>query len=229
MIPWIAIAVLALAAIVLVARDDAGTVLGLLNEDFARLAALSALTFVIGGALFWRLRGNPGGGIRMVAIWLALAAVLIIGYTFRHDAGTALTRVLGELVPGMAIEMEGGRVAVARAGNGHFVLDMRVNGAAMTMLFDTGASTVVLTPEDAARAGIDVGGLVYSAPVWTANGRTTAAPVLLDRVEIGSIAVERVRAVVARPGGLAESLLGMSFLDRIPTWRVERDRLILGG
>jgi len=229
MIFWIAIAGLAVAALVLVARHDAGTVLGFANAEFARIVALTALALVVGGGLLWRMRGNLAGLVRMAAIWIVIAALLVVGYSYRHDARMLVARVIGEIVPGLAIEMAPGEVAVARSGNGHFVVEAMVNGAPVTMLFDTGASMVVLTPADAARAGIDVAGLVYSAPVWTANGRTTAAPVMLDSLAVGSIAVARVRAVVAQPGGLRESLLGMSFLDRIGGWSVERDRLTFRG
>lgn len=229
MILWVALGALALAAVVLVVQHDAGTVLGMASEHFARLAALSALGLVVGAGLLWRMRGRVRESVAMAAVWMLIAAALVVGYAFRHDAETIYRRVMAELVPGMAIEVAGGQVAVARSSNGHFQVDAEVNGAAVTMLFDTGATTVVLTPDDAGRAGIDVARLTYSALISTANGQTTAAPVLLDRISVGSISVERVRAVVARPGSLPESLLGMSFLDRIPTWRVERDRLILGG
>lgn len=226
---WIALVGLALAAIALAIRHDAGTVLGLLNEDFARIVALSALAIVIGSGLFWQMRGEPGSAMKMAAIWVAVAGVLVVGYTFRHDAHSVLARVVGELAPGMVVESGGATVAVMRAGDGHFFLSTQVNGASVRMLFDTGASTVVLTTEDARRAGIDPDGLVYSAPVWTANGRTTAAPVTLDVIDVGSISISQVRAVVARPGTLRASLLGMSLLDRLRSWRVERDRLILDG
>jgi aspartyl protease family protein len=229
MIVWIAIAALAVGGLALVLTDDAGTVLGLGSGDFAQLVALGALAAVVGAAVFGRRSGRLPAQLKAAAVWLAIGAALVTAYAFRHDAEAVAQRVLAELVPGIAIEEGGGRVSVARSSNGHFLLDAEVNGASVRMLLDTGASTVVLTPKDAARVGIDISQLVFSAPVWTANGRTEAAPVLLDRVEIGSISLQRVRAMVTRPGALNESLLGMSFLERIPTWRVERDRLILGG
>ncbi len=53
------------------------------------------------------------------------------------------------------------------------------------MIVDTGASTVVLRPEDARKAGIQVSALDYTVPVETANGRAFAARVKLDRVSLG--------------------------------------------
>ena len=229
MVFWIAILGLAVAAIVLVARHDAGTVMGFANEEFAQLVALSALALVIGSGLLWRVRGNLAGAFHMAAIWVVIAAILVIGYTYRHDAELVFVRVMGEIIPGRAIDVAPGEVGIARSGNGHFVVTASVNGASLDMLFDTGATTVVLTPEDAKSSGIELADLTFSQAVWTANGRTTAAPVLLERVQVGSIVVNRVRAVVARPGALRDSLLGMSFMDRIRSWSVTSDRLTLKG
>ena len=102
-----------------------------------------------------------------------------------------------------------------------------VNGARATLLFDTGASMVVLTASDARRAGIDAAGLVYDVPVTTANGGAMAAEVRLDEIAVGPIAMRRVPALVAKPNALQESLLGMSFLERLKSFTVERGKLIL--
>ena len=90
MVFWIAILGLAVAAIELVARHDAGTVLGFANEEFAQLVALSALALVIGSGVLWRLRGNLAGAFRMAAIWVVIAAILVI-----TAANYGLSRSLG--------------------------------------------------------------------------------------------------------------------------------------
>jgi aspartyl protease family protein len=103
----------------------------------------------------------------------------------------------------------------------------KANGARVTFLFDTGASVVVLTAADARRAGVSARDLEYDVPVDTANGAALAAEVVLDSVAVGPIVMRNVRALVARPGALDESLLGMSFLERLKGYTVERGRLIL--
>ena len=55
------------------------------------------------------------------------------------------------------------------------------------MVLDTGASSVVLTREDAKAAGLPLDVLDYSVSIDTANGRTRAAPVTLDRIAVGSL------------------------------------------
>ena len=69
--------------------------------------------------------------------------------------------------------------------------------------------------------------LAYTANIDTANGRTRAAPVRLDRIAIGGLVERSVEALVAQPGQLKTSLLGMSFLNRLQSWEVRGDRLLL--
>jgi aspartyl protease family protein len=71
--------------------------------------------------------------------------------------------------------------------------------------------------------------LNYTTNVDTANGRTRAASVTLDRVSVGSIVERSVPALIAQPGQLRTSLLGMSFLTRLERWEVRGDRLVLRG
>ena len=120
------------------------------------------------------------------------------------------------------------REAVAmRGSNGHFVINTFANGTNMPMLFDTGASSVVLRAEDAVRMGINVGSLNYSVKTQTANGDSVAAPVVISSLSIGDITVRDVPAVVVKPGQLFHNLLGQSFMMRLASHSVEGDRLTM--
>ena len=121
------------------------------------------------------------------------------------------------------------RVEVARTGGGDFAISAQINGARVPMVLDTGASSVVLTPDDAKAAGLPLDLLRYTVNIDTANGRTRAAPVTLDRLAIGALEERSVEALVVQPGQLRTSLLGMSFLNRLQSWQVNGDRLILRG
>jgi aspartyl protease family protein len=120
-------------------------------------------------------------------------------------------------------------VRLRRRLDGHFTANVEVNGKTMSMIVDTGASTIVLRPEDAAKAGIDVSRLTYKVPVLTANGRTVAARVYVDKVAIGPLDRQRVEALVAQPGAMTQSLLGMSFLSRLRSYEFSGDFLTLRG
>jgi aspartyl protease family protein len=71
--------------------------------------------------------------------------------------------------------------------------------------------------------------LSYNVNVDTANGRARAAAVTLDRITIGNIVERSVPALIAQPGQLRTNLLGMSFLNRLESWEVRGDKLIMRG
>jgi len=170
-----------------------------------------------------------GRGLAYMLAWVAIGLALVTGFAFRDEVGYVARRVYAVLVPGAAVVGPRQEVTIARVGRGGFELRTQVNGADATMVFDTGASTVVLTPQTARAAGIELADLDYSVRVSTANGVTTAAPVTIDKLSIGPISERRVRALVAREGQLFENLLGMSFLSRLESYQVQGDRLILRG
>ena len=68
--------------------------------------------------------------------------------------------------------------------------------------------------------------LKYSVTVETANGRTLAAPVTLDRLSVGGLSEREVPALVVQ-SGLRNNLLGMSFMNRLESWEVRGDRLMM--
>ena len=132
------------------------------------------------------------------------------------------------LVPGHVVS-HGRSVEVGRSNGGDFSITAQINGARVAMVLDTGASSVVLTRDDAKAAGLPLEVLKYTVNIDTANGRARAAPVTLDRVAVGGLVERSVEALVAQPGQLKTSLLGMSFLNRLQSWQVSGDRLVLHG
>ncbi len=156
--------------------------------------------------------------------WAVIGLLLVIGYAYRLDLKEAADRVLAELIPGRVATI-GRMVEVVRGQSGDFSIHTTVNGARIAMVLDTGASSVVLTNDAAKAAGLPLEILAYTVNVDTANGRTRAAPVTLDRLVIGGVTERAVPALVAMPGALKNNLLGMSFLNRLESWEVRGDRL----
>ena len=116
---------------------------------------------------------------------------------------------------------------VIQAGaGGHFVVEAVVNGAPVTFLVDTGASSVVLTMEDAERVGFRPESLRFTERFASANGEVRAAPVVLRELRVGQFSVFDMPASV-NEAPLRVSLLGMSFLRRLHGYGVEDGRLIL--
>ena len=120
-------------------------------------------------------------------------------------------------------------VQVARGQAGEFALQAKINGVSAPMVIDTGATSVVLTYETAKAAGLPLELLEYDVDVETAGGHTKAARLTLDRLAIGKLVERSVPALVVPHGQMKTNLLGMSFLDRLESWEVRADRLMLHG
>jgi len=110
---------------------------------------------------------------------------------------------------------------------GHFITSADINGSSVTVLVDTGATAVALSYEDASSIGLRPGSLDYDVPVSTANGIANAARVKIDQISIDGVEVEDVEGLVLPEGALQGTLLGMSFLSRLDSFKVEDGVLIL--
>ena len=118
---------------------------------------------------------------------------------------------------------------IARGQSGEFAVRAKINGVNAPMVIDTGATSVVLTYETAKAAGLPLELLEYDVDVETAGGHTKAARLTLDRLAIGKLVERSVPALVVPHGQMKANLLGMSFLDRMESWEVRADRLMLHG
>lgn len=235
MTAWLLLAFLVIAGALLLFRGDVQVLSTMDNTEIAILAAGVLLIAVYVVVLLKDERGRPLRALRYLLTWAAFGLFLITSYTYRQDLSGVIYRVAGELVPAgqtIVVETEDKSehaVRVRRRFDGHFSVRAAVNGEAMLLLVDTGASTIVLKPADAARAGVDTRDLSYSVPVQTANGLAYAAPVHLRTVAIGPLVIHNVDALVARPGSVNENLLGMSFLMRLRSYEFSKEFLTLRG
>ena len=131
------------------------------------------------------------------------------------------------LVQQAALPSATGDEMIVRAGpNGQFMVDAVVDGVEIRFLVDTGATSVVLTAQDAERLGYRLDGLEYSERFQTANGEILGAPVVLPELRIGDLEIEDVRSSVIR-APLSTSLLGMTFLSRLESFEVRDEGLVL--
>ena len=120
-------------------------------------------------------------------------------------------------------------VQIPRGQAGEFALHAKINGVKAPMLIDTGATSVVLTWETAKAAGLPLELLEYDVDVETAGGHTRAARLTLDRLAVGKLVERSVPALVVPRGKMKVNLLGMSFMDRLESWEVRADKLMLHG
>ncbi len=227
---WILLGVLGFGLAMLLWNHQDGRTFGLGNDDFSRMIQLSALAALLATG-FVATRGRMSETLRNAALWLLIMLVFVAGYVYRDDLKSVAERVSAGLVPGRAVVTTGPAgeqiLVLHKMDHGHFQVDARINGKSASMLVDTGASTVVLSYSDAERLGLQPETLDFSLMVSTANGTAVAAPVRLDSLAVGPIFRRDVRAMVAGPGKLDQSLLGMSFLGTLGSIEIRGDELRL--
>ncbi|WDR02793.1 TIGR02281 family clan AA aspartic protease [Devosia algicola] len=205
---FIGIALLIAGALALVVIADAGALVGLSQFQTAQVLPLLLLLVIFAGGLFSRRR-RASELFGNLAIWIGIAAVAGLGYVYRYDLSNVAWRVAGQFRPGVAVvDAERGTATFSRGLGGHFEVRADINGHITPLIFDTGASAVVLNSTDAAAAGIDIDRLRFNIPVSTANGTGQAAFVTLDRMEVGGIVRTGVRAFVTSNDSLEKSSIG---------------------
>jgi len=225
---WVFLIGLALSLAALLASNDQDAIANLLRHDMGSLALKLVLAIIAGSVVVTLFRGRLSQVLEIMLFWVVLGLLLVVGYSYRFELRDVGDRVVAELMPGH-VAGHGRRVEVVRGYGGDFAVRAHINGARVPMVLDTGASSVVLTQEAAKAAGLPIEVLDYTVNVETANGRTRAAPVTLDRVAVGGLIERSVPALVARPGQLKNNLLGMTFLNRLESWEVRGNRLSMRG
>ncbi len=227
---WIILVVIGVAVVLLMLNHDSGSTLGFINEDFANLIWLGVLAAVIGAGIL-RSGHRFGDMARSFGLWALIVLALIAGYQYRYELQDFGNRVTAGLIPGspLMLGVEDGRptVTLDKGRSGHFEARLEINGRPVHAVVDTGATTTVLSAEDARAAGFNVVSLRYTVPVSTANGITNASAVRADEIAVGNIVRRDMPILIAAPGALRQSLLGMNFIGSLSGFDVRGDRMIL--
>jgi aspartyl protease family protein len=197
----------------------------LLRHDMGAVALKASLVICATGLLIALFRENLSKALENALFCSLLLLVGFVAYSYRYELKSAGERVMAVTFTGWF----GRDVEVKRGTRGDFGVTARINGARVAMVLDTGATSVVLTQDAARAAGLPLEVLAYTVPVDTANGRTQAAPVTLDKLAVGGLTERQVPALVVKSGQLHANLLGMTFLNRLESWEVRGDKLKLRG
>jgi aspartyl protease family protein len=188
------------------------------GDQIARLAYLGLLLAALAGWFFFQLRTNMSRSLQQIAVW----GLIFIGVT----AGIGLWQdIRRDVLPRQDV-LADGRIEIPMSGDGHYYLTAEVNGTPVTFVVDTGATEIVLSSDDARAVGLDPEGLSFIGSAQTANGTVPIAPVRLQRLTLGPITDENVRATV-NGGEMDGSLLGMSYLNRFARIEIVDGVLIL--
>lgn len=221
---WILVLGAALSLVALIATSGQDAIANLLRHDVGAVVVKIVLVVCVAGLFFAVFREKLSQALEATMFWAVVGLLLVVGYSYRFELREAADRVIAELMPGH-VARHGQGVEIVRGRSGDFSIGAHINGIKIPMVLDTGATSVVLTQDAARAAGLPIEVLNYSVNIDTANGRTKAAAVTLDRLAVGSLIERSVPALVVQHGLLKNNLLGMSFLNRLQSWEVRGDRL----
>lgn len=159
-----------------------------------------------------------------VVMGTATLSSLTVAWWFTHREPRVAEAAVP--TPAHAALLTGQAAQIARSPDGHYWAQADIEGRAVRMLVDTGASVVALTREDALRLGLRLTPADFTHTVETASGPVMAAAIELDHVAVAGARVEKVRALVVQEG-LPHSLLGMSYLGRLSAFEARPAGLTL--
>jgi len=160
-----------------------------------------------------------GQTLKMALAWVGIFAVGLLIASQWHRLG-GITTILNDR------QISGTETRIRMAEDGHFWADVEIDGVRRRMLIDSGATTTALSPATAAAAGLDLDESPFATVIETANGAVTARTATAHRVTIGTVTAIDL-GVVSSPAFGDTNVIGMNFLSRLASWRVEGGTLIL--
>ncbi|NVJ69350.1 MAG: TIGR02281 family clan AA aspartic protease [Alphaproteobacteria bacterium] len=174
-----------------------------------------------GAAAFWS-RSSLVRLVKMAGLWVLIITGIATFYLYRSDLGN---RFMSAIDPAGVVST-GEELLVHRSRDGHFWLKARLNGVSVRFMVDTGASNIVLSPDDARSAGINVGILDFSGRASTANGEVPFAKATVTSLRLADHVFYDV-PVTVNGADMDGSLLGMAVLNRFSSVEFRGDMLIL--
>ena len=197
-----------------------------MSSDDALYATLMALMLILPLSALVSRRIPLKKAASMAAIWAAilLGGVLIVGLT--RDGVASSWEQLKSVMGNDEQRITGNAVKLRMGPDGHFWANVTINGAPVHMLIDSGATVTSLSMEAAKAAQLNLDQSPFPVQIMTANGAVMARTSSVDRLTIGPIVAEDLRVDVAEEFGTT-NVLGMNFLSRLKSWRVENGWLVL--
>jgi aspartyl protease family protein len=188
------------------------------------MAALGAMLLGVVGSFVLRPAPVLGKLMRMTST-LALMGILVLVVLQLSRMDTRFDLAVPEIgLPEQVVE--GGETRVRRAPDGHYWLRAEINGHPANFLVDTGATLTAVSSETAAAAGLEEREAGLPVRMQTANGSVAAELTTIDELRFGNVVARGLDAVIA-PGLGPTNVIGMNFLSRLASLRMEGETMIL--
>jgi aspartyl protease family protein len=172
-------------------------------------------------------RRLPFGYVAKAALaWVAIFAALFAIFSFRYEFIGIWERVKADISGTAGQNISGNAIELRRQDDGHYWLQVEVNGKPVRFMIDSGATLTAINANTAKEAQVDVDANGYPIMLGTANGRVAAKRGLVKSLKIGPHVIENHNVVVSENFG-DTNVLGMNFLDAMNSWKVERNVMVL--
>lgn len=163
--------------------------------------------------------------VMSLAAWAVIIGLLVVVVGQREQFSPYLQRV-ASLLKLEDQNVVGRETRIRMAADGHFWARVTIDGVPRRMLIDSGATVTALSTRTAQAAALDVSNSVIPVVLTTANGQINAQTATVRELRVGDIAARDLGVVVSPAFGDTD-VLGMNFLSKLKSWRVEGQTLIL--
>jgi aspartyl protease family protein len=172
-------------------------------------------------------RRLPLGYVAKAAFaWIAIFAALFAIFSFRFEFKAVWERVKADISGTAGQSVRGEEITIRRQDDGHYWLQLDVNGKPVRFMIDSGATTTAVNANTARETGIEVGANGYPVFLNTANGSVAAQRGVILSLKIGTRELGQHDVVVSESFG-DTNVLGMNFLDSMRSWTVEGNVMTL--
>lgn len=162
--------------------------------------------------------------LRSLLLWAAIILGTVVAVAHRTEIGAVFASLSAKL--GLdEQQVDGQTVRIRMSPDGHFWARVTLNGVERRMLIDSGATITAISDKTAAAANIEPSeGL--PVVIETANGTVAAKRGRVAELAVGPLSTSDLGVVVSPSFGDLD-VLGMNFLSRLHSWRVENKVLVL--
>jgi aspartyl protease family protein len=158
--------------------------------------------------------------------WVAIFAALFAIFSFRYEFKSIWERVTSDISGTAGQSISGDAIELRRQDDGHYWLQVEINGNPVRFMIDSGATFTAVNANTAADTGVQVNANGYPVILNTANGRVAAQRGLIKSMTIGPHVIDDHQVVVSENFG-DTNVLGMNFLDKMQSWKVEANMMVL--
>ena len=194
------------------------------DQNINLVFAIGALVLVA-SALFSRRIGF-GELVRNILAWGAIFALFIVGFSYQREILAVWGRVSGEMTGANEQMVVGDTLRIRQSADGHFWVEAKVNTLPVRFLIDSGATTTAMTLRTAEQAAIKISESPFPVVLVTANGSVEAQRGTIQSLQVGPMVAKDLPVVVAEEFG-DSNVIGMNFLSKLGSWRVEGAEMVL--